>query len=283
MNGWKRSVLFIPVTGEQTGAREGRSFRPASHQSVSRDWTGRRSRKRTEKPMSQQYQPTGQQTGQYGQPSKQFQQTGRGQPMGKQQGQQSPATSQGMGQQQGSQFHTTLPIEFRTAIEDFATVTQTAEWCADKCIEQPGMAECARACEDLADLADLNEKLIARDSVFGPQVAEAYLKIAQQTLPILRQYEQSPPVSETLVEVTRSLDSAVTQSLDSVEKLLSTIGYQPTMQTGGTMGQQSQGMTQGFQGTTQGFQGATQQPQGTTQGFGQGTSIGQGSFQQGSY
>ena len=214
--------------------------------------------------MSQQYQPTGRQMGQTSQPyggsSQQFQPTGQGQSMG-QQGQQSPGMSQGMGQQQqGSQFHATLPIEFRTAMEDFAKVTQIAEWCADKCIEHQGMAECARACEDLADLAELNEKMIARDSVFGPQVAEAYLMVAQQALPILRQFEQSPHVSETL--------SAVTRSLDSIEQLLSTIGYQPTTQSGGGMGQQSQ---------------TTQQPQGMSQGMGQQSSFGQGSFQQGSY
>jgi hypothetical protein len=165
--------------------------------------------------------------------------------------------TQGMGQQQlGGGFHATLPTEFRTALEDFAKVTQIAEWCADKCIEEgPQMAECARACEDLADLAELNEKLIARDSIFGPQVAEAYLQVTQQALPILQQFEQSPHVGETL--------SAVTRSIDSIEYLLSTIGYQPTTGTGGGMGQQGFG----------------QQTQGMSQQF----PTGQGSFQQGTY
>jgi hypothetical protein len=211
--------------------------------------------------MSQQYQNTGRQTGQtaqpYGQGSQQFQPTqgtsGMGQPTGQSMGQQ----TQGMGQQQlGGGFHATLPTEFRTALEDFAKVTQIAEWCADKCIEEgPQMAECARACEDLADLAELNEKLIARDSIFGPQVAEAYLQVTQQALPILQQFEQSPHVGETL--------SAVTRSIDSIEYLLSTIGYQPTTGTGGGMGQQGFG----------------QQTQGMSQQF----PTGQGSFQQGTY
>lgn len=170
---------------------------------------------------------------------------------------QQPMGQQQMGQQ-GGQFHATLPPEFRNALEDFAKVTQIAEWCADRCIEHgQQMADCARACEDLADLAELNEKLIARDSIFGPQVAEAYMQVAQQALPTLQQFEQSPHVSETL--------SAVTRSLDSINQLFSSIGYQQTSQMGGGMTQQPQGMSQG------------------TQGMGQQSSVGQGSFQQGSY
>lgn len=230
--------------------------------------------------MSQQYQqPTG--TGQYDQPyGGRTQQTGgptsqqtggMGQqtsgPMGQQPG---GGMGQQMGQQMGEQFgggfHATLPGEFRTALEDFAKVTQIAEWCADLCIEHgPQMAECARACEDLADLADLNEKLIARDSVFGPQVAEAYLQVVQQAIPILQQFQQMDHVSETL--------SAVTRSQESIERLFGAIGYQSQSTMGGQTQQMGQSAGQMGGPTSQQYtQGPTQQgigQQGTSQPMGQ--------------
>lgn len=219
--------------------------------------------------MSQQYQPTGTQTGQTGQQfggQQSMGQQGMGQPM-------SQGMSQPTGQQTGQQgsFHAQLPPEFRNALEDFGKVTAIAEWCADQCIESgPQMAECARACEDLADLADLNEKLIARDSMFGPQVAKAYIEVAQQALPILQQHQQMNHVNETL--------STVERSLDSIHQLLSTIGQQSQMgQSGGMqttgqqgIGQSTQGMGQSTQGMSQG--GMSQQPMGS-----------QGSFQQSPY
>lgn len=206
--------------------------------------------------MSEQYQSGG--TGQTAQPYGQAG-TQRYAPVGQtQQGQQ---TGQRMGQQQvGGGFHAQLPTEFRAALEDLAKVSQIAEWCTDQCI-QDGMTDCARACKDLADLAELNERLIARDSVTGPQVADAYLQVTQQLLPTLQQYQQSPHVSETL--------STVTRSVDSFEHLLSTIGQQPPSRFGGG-GQPPRGQ---FGGGGRQFAGGGRQQ----------IPAGQGSFQQGTY
>jgi hypothetical protein len=157
----------------------------------------------------------------------------------------------------GRQFESEMTPELNESLEAFDRVVEIAEWCADKCIESgPQMAECARLCEDLADLASLNEKLIARDSINGPEVAEAFLRVAQQGLPILQQH-QRPHVQETY--------QAVTQAVDATNKLLNTIsgGQQsPTtgireqvQQQGGQGFQQPQGQSfqqpqsQGFQGT----------------------------------
>ncbi|PSP54597.1 hypothetical protein BRC82_10335 [Halobacteriales archaeon QS_1_67_19] len=109
--------------------------------------------------------------------------------------------------------------ELNEALESFDRVVEIAEWCADKCIQEgPQMAECARFCEDLAELASLNEKFIARDSINGPEIAETFLRVAQQGMPILQQHQQSPHVQETL----QALDHAV----DSTNRLLDSIGGQ---------------------------------------------------------
>jgi hypothetical protein len=140
-------------------------------------------------------------------------------------------------QQVGKQFESELTPELNTALESFDRVVEIASWCADKCIEMgPEMAECARLCDDLAELAELNEKLIARDSINGPEVAEAYLRVAQQGIPILQQYSQSPHVQETL--------QAVDLSINATNQLLTSIGS----------------VQQGFQELAQ--QAQFQQPQG---------------------
>lgn len=150
--------------------------------------------------------------------------------MGPQQsGQMGPQQSGQMGPQQSGQSHRTthdkvgrqfeaeMTPELNEALESFDRVVEISEWCADKCIESgPEMAECARLCEDLADLASLNEKLIARDSINGPEVAEAFLTVAHQGMPILQQHQQTYHVRETL--------EAVQQSIDATNRLLSSIG-----------------------------------------------------------
>jgi hypothetical protein len=126
----------------------------------------------------------------------------------------------------GQQFESEMTPELNESLEAFDRTVEIAEWCADKCIESgPQMSECARLCEDLADLASLNEKLIARDSINGPEVAEAFLKVAQQGLPILQQHQQMPHVQETY--------QAVTQAMDATNKLLNAIsGGQQSQTTG---------------------------------------------------
>ncbi|WP_435177782.1 hypothetical protein [Halorussus sp. AFM4] len=221
--------------------------------------------------MSQQYQQptgsTGQQTyGQTGQQTYGGQQTQQ-QPMQSTQfgGQQSGQSHQMTHQRVGQQFESEMTPELNQALESFDRVVEIAEWCADKCIESgPQMAECARLCEDLADLASLNEKFIARDSINGPEIAEAFLTVAQQGLPILQQHQQSPHVQETY--------QAVTQAMDATEKLLNSISGG---QQGTTMGIQEQvsqqsGQMQGGQMGQQGTMGrqsgqmgqSYQQPQG---------------------
>ena len=219
--------------------------------------------------MTQQYQqPTGSigQQSQYGgqmnqqQPPMQSQQTG-----GQMGTQQSGSTHQQTHQRVGQQFEQSLTPELNEALESLDRVVEIAEWCADKCIEGgPQMADCARLCEDLADLASLNEKMIARDSINGPELAEAFLKVAQHGMPILQQHQQSPHVQETLQAVQQSTE-AINKLLDSISggQQSPTTGIQEQVQQqGGQMGGQSMGSqsTGGQQFGTTGQQ-SFQQPQ----------------------
>ena len=197
--------------------------------------------------MTQQYQqPTGSfgQQSYGGQGSYQQPQSGGmgGQQMGTQQfGQQTGSSHQTTHQKVGKQFESELTPELNEALEAFDRVVEISSWCADKCIEMgPQMADCARLCDDLSELAELNEKLIARDSINGPEIAEAFLRVAQQGMPILQQHQQTPHVQETL--------QAVDQAINSTNKLLSSIG----------------GVQQAQQ-TQQGIQELAQQTQGTPQ------------------
>ncbi|WP_134670548.1 hypothetical protein [Halorussus marinus] len=169
--------------------------------------------------------------------------TGQSQRMQGQTGGQMGGAHRTTHQQVGQQFEAEITPELNEALESFDRVVEIASWCADKCIESgPQMAECARLCDDLSELAELNEKLIARDSINGPEVAETFLRIARQGMPILQQHQQSPHVQETF--------QAVNFAIDSTEKLLKSIG-----------GPQEAAGQQGFQELTESHQSQGQQTQ----------------------
>jgi len=47
------------------------------------------------------------------------------------------------------------------------------EWCADECLGDEEMEECARLCRDVADIASLHARFMARNSNYSKQLAEA--------------------------------------------------------------------------------------------------------------
>lgn len=193
--------------------------------------------------MTQQQQPVGQQ---YQQPtSQQFGgQQASGQQFGEPYGQQQYGQTQGIGQQtqqsigqqgQSKQFEEALPSELRLVLHDTNKLANVAEWTKSQLVSQgPQMQEVVRICDDLSDIAELNEKLIARDSIFGMQISRTLIEACQQALPQLQQYEQQPEVRE-LAGVVRNL-------VDSTQKEMQFLGGQ---QAGAT------GTTQQFGGTPQ--------------------------------
>ncbi|OLZ42759.1 hypothetical protein A6E15_16235 [Natrinema saccharevitans] len=131
-------------------------------------------------------------------------------------------------------FEDHLTNELRIALEDFTDLSHVADWCAKTCAsEGPQLATCAAICRDIAELAAFNEKLIARDSMFGPEVADTFIRIARESLPELQQHQQHPHVAETISAIDRTMDSCTT--------LLEMVGSQEmatrgTQQSGGQMG-----------------------------------------------
>ncbi|WP_435154956.1 hypothetical protein [Haladaptatus sp. DFWS20] len=202
-----------------------------------------------QQPQAQQYQqPEGQQyqqpqdqrtVGQ--QPQRQQQPTGgqfggTGQQTGGQQGQQ---IGQQSGQQQVYAYDEMLPNDMRTALHDFSHLKKSCEWAAEQVHGQmPGETEIPRTLEDLAEIAELNEKLIVRDSRHGPEVAQTFLTVAQDDLQQLQQVAQQQPILTTVV-------SDLQRAINSTTQLLGSIGQQVGGQQ--SIGQQSGGQQSGGQ------------------------------------
>ena len=66
-----------------------------------------------------------------------------------------------------------LSEEQRECIENCNEAAEVCEWCADECIGEEGMEECARLCRDVADLTSLHARFMARNSDFSSDLAEA--------------------------------------------------------------------------------------------------------------
>lgn len=198
--------------GQQPMGRQGQQ-QPTSRQ-------GQRGQQQPrQQPMSQRGQQAGgltqqgssqQSMGQHGQTTDQYsgQQMGgqRGQRTGSQHGQQ---PRQMQTQQPATRFDDHFTDELRLLLEDFNEVTHVAEWCATQCSAAgPELADCARICADIAELSELNEKLIARDSMFGPEVADLFVRVATEGLPELERHQQRHPhVVETIATIERTINS----------------------------------------------------------------------------
>ncbi|MFD1599964.1 four-helix bundle copper-binding protein [Halobellus rarus] len=66
-----------------------------------------------------------------------------------------------------------LSEEERECIEICNEAAAVCEWCADECLGDEEMEECARLCRDVADLTSLHARFMARDSNYSAQLAEA--------------------------------------------------------------------------------------------------------------
>lgn len=114
-------------------------------------------------------------------------------------------------------FEDTLTREMRVALHDFVEVATVCNWCADECLGHPEMEECARNCRDVADLALLNVEFLARDSVFGVDVAETFVVAAEECERICTQHPD-PHCQECASVLRRAIDSTRAM-LNSFEQL----------------------------------------------------------------
>lgn len=126
-----------------------------------------------------------QQGGQMGQQGQMSSQAYQQQPQQGQFGQQGGTIGREQSSQQGGKMGQTLEdaisSEMRLTLQDFVEAAEACEWCADQCIDEgPEMAECIRLCRDVADLALQNVRFVARDSIFGPELAETFAHAAEE-------------------------------------------------------------------------------------------------------
>lgn len=66
-----------------------------------------------------------------------------------------------------------LSTEQRECIENCVEAAQACEWCADECLGDSDMEECARLCRDVADLTTLHARFMARSSDYSAHLAQA--------------------------------------------------------------------------------------------------------------
>ena len=64
-----------------------------------------------------------------------------------------------------------LSEDEQDCIEICNEAAQVCEWCADECLGNDEMEECARLCRDVADVASLHARFMARDSDYSGDLA----------------------------------------------------------------------------------------------------------------
>ena len=73
-----------------------------------------------------------------------------------------------------------LDEEERDCIEICNEAAQVCEWCADECLGDADMEECARLCRDVADVASLHARFMARGSSYSGQLARTCAEACEE-------------------------------------------------------------------------------------------------------
>lgn len=84
----------------------------------------------------------------------------------------------------------TLDERSRECAEICFEAAQTCEWCADQCAGKgEEMAECIRLCRDVADIASLHARSMARGSRYSGALAEVCAEVCQECADECEQHE----------------------------------------------------------------------------------------------
>lgn len=73
-----------------------------------------------------------------------------------------------------------LSDEQRECVENCTEAAEVSEWSADECLGSEEMETCARLCRDVADVASLHARFMARDSNYSTQLAEACAGVCEE-------------------------------------------------------------------------------------------------------
>lgn len=171
------------------------------------------------------------------------------------------------GQAVGRRFQESVPQEVVAVVEDLDRLATVCEWAHMKTMER-GRPRVARACLDLADIAELEKKLVLRQSSFAQPIGEATRQVIQSAVQELQQHASEPEVQEALSHAQQTA-GRIQQALSRIQQFGGQGG------TGGQPGQMGQPMGQstgqgfgGSMGQQSGQYGAGQHGQPTGQGFG---------------
>jgi hypothetical protein len=69
--------------------------------------------------------------------------------------------------------HVSENEQMAECIDNCLAAAQACEWCADECLGDSEMEECARLCRDVADLTTMHARFMARNSNYSQQLATA--------------------------------------------------------------------------------------------------------------
>ncbi|WP_049898221.1 four-helix bundle copper-binding protein [Halococcus agarilyticus] len=73
-----------------------------------------------------------------------------------------------------------LDDDARECLDNCLEAAPVCEWCADECAGHgEEMAECVRLCRDVADIASLHARLMARDSAYSSDLAETCADVCE--------------------------------------------------------------------------------------------------------
>lgn len=139
-------------------------------------------------------------------------------------GQQPMGGSQPTGASQGMRLQDVETPQQRAVVDGVARAQQVCEWCADQCIQHadPGMVECIRLCEDVAELSETVLAFVPRNSRFSRRVLQSFVQAARAC-----QQECSRHAHAHCQECVQVLGQTITM----VEQ------YLTTLQQGGQSGQ----------------------------------------------
>lgn len=94
-----------------------------------------------------------------------------------------------------------LSAQQRDCIDNCLAAVQACEWCADQCVGDEAMAECARLCRDVADIASLHARFLARNSAYSAQFAESCARACDECAQVCDRHDAAH--CRTCVEVLR--------------------------------------------------------------------------------
>jgi hypothetical protein len=82
-----------------------------------------------------------------------------------------------------------LSEEERECIEICNEAAEVCEWCADESLGSEEMERCARLCRDVADIASLHARFMARGSDYSGHLAEVCAEVCEACAEECRQHD----------------------------------------------------------------------------------------------